>query len=477
MTTQKKISIVVIIVLFLLGLANLVKVFATSPKIRGAVLNSALRQFVPTTTSTETAFLQNVLGFNKPRTYLVLFLNNTELRPGGGFIGSYAVVTVDKAIPHIAIVSGSETIDNAAPDAYLSPPTPLQKYLNIAKWQFRDSNWSPDFTVSTVNSLKLFRLEGGVGADTIDGVIGFTPVVLEKILTIIGPTTVDGREFTTANATEKLEYEVEHGYKERGLAFSERKKILVNLVHAMVARMVAGVVLHWSEYNALLLSLLREKQVVVYSTTPSEQSDFITQGWAGEMKSAPTDYLLWADANLGALKTDVVIDRALTYTFAPIAKGMRATATMNYVNTGAFTWRTTRYRDYARIFVPLGSRLVGSSGAMETDRSTKVGVVDQGIENGKQWFGAFISVEPGKSGALSFTYDLPPSVTEAIQRGAYQVLIQKQIGTIAPQLTLRLDFGKPVQGATPGEGAAKHGDNLYDLQTDLRTDQNFTVSL
>ncbi|MGH7246431.1 MAG: DUF4012 domain-containing protein, partial [Candidatus Levyibacteriota bacterium] len=38
----------------------------------------------------------SVFGFDKKKTYLVLLQNNMELRPGGGFIGSYAVVSVDK---------------------------------------------------------------------------------------------------------------------------------------------------------------------------------------------------------------------------------------------------------------------------------------------------------------------------------------------------------------------------------------------
>src|SRR6185437_14897925 len=37
----------------------------------------------------------SLFGFNGKKTYLVLFQNNMELRPGGGFIGSYGTIHVD----------------------------------------------------------------------------------------------------------------------------------------------------------------------------------------------------------------------------------------------------------------------------------------------------------------------------------------------------------------------------------------------
>lgn len=477
MTRWKKIGLLVAGFIILLGLADLVKFFIAAPSFRKAVLTRVVRTLVPSPVSVEASLFEAMLGFSEPRTYLVLFLNNTELRPGGGFIGAYAVVKVDRGVPAILTVAGTEIIDNQAKDRYFPPPSPLKKYLRVSRWQLRDSNWSPDFAESASTSLALYRLEGGPAAREIDGVIGLTPTVLEKVLAVTGPIVVGGREFTAANAVEKLEYEVEYGYAKRGRSFSDRKRILDDLARALARRVVAGAALRWSEYSQLAAALLKEKHIVVYSAEPAEEAALVANGYGGAIRGGPVDYLMWVDANLGALKTDVVIERSLSYSFAPSGTGVRATASMTYANRGAFTWRTSRYRDYARVFVPLGSVFVSSDGAMETDRSAKPGVVDWGEENGRQWFGAFIAVEPGKTGRLSFTYDLPAPVAAAIRAGRYELLVQKQIGTLAPRLTLRLDFGKPVRGAAPGEGPAKHGDTVYELNTDLRFDREFAVSL
>jgi len=201
------------------------------------------------------------------------------------------------------------------------------------------------------------------------------------------------------------------------------------------------------------------------------------KGWSGEMKKNDGDYLLWADANLGALKTDHAITRELSYSIRPEKEKFLATAKMKFTHQGNFDWRTSRYRNYVRVFVPTGSELVKGTGMMEMEKSKQIGVVDTGTENGHQWFGAFIAIEPGKTGELSFEYYLPINITQQIKSGEYKLLVQKQIGTLGTKLTLGLDFGKQLKSAYPGEEPIKYGDSRFDLITDLKEDRNFTVNL
>ncbi|TAN33064.1 DUF4012 domain-containing protein [Patescibacteria group bacterium] len=420
--------------------------------------------------------MQEILGYTGPRTYLLLFLNNTELRPGGGFIGTYAVVRMDKAVPQVLKVEGTEILDNSSPNDFAAePPEPLSKYLGIKRWEFRDSNWSPDFALSSAKALELYKLERGEAADVIDAVIGITPTVIEEILRLSGPVKAGGLEFTAENFTEKLEYEVEYGYAKKGISFDERKRLLGELTRAFIDDLKTRVLLRWPKYLTLVEKLLREKQIVVFSPSPAVQPVLALKKISGQMRQTSGDYLLWADANLAALKTDASITRELSYSLAPDGKGsFIATAKMKFKHNGKFDWRTTRYRDYARIYVPAGSKIIAVSGAMPEGKK-KTASADQGLENGRQWFGAFISVEPGGTGGLEFRYAVAPEIAGQIKTGAYDLLVQKQIGTVAPGLTLGLDFGKSVVFAAPGEPSAKHGDTRYDLVTDLREDREIVV--
>lgn len=448
----------------------------------GNSINSKIGYGITSSTA-GTNVLQEVLGYSQPRTYLLLFLNNTELRPGGGFIGAYAVVRIDKGSPQILKVEGTEILDNYAPqDALLDPPAPLKKYLLISKWAFRDSNWSPDFASSSVQSLEMFKLENGTAAGQIDAVIGFTPTVLEGILKISGPITVDGEQFTADNFTDKMEYEVEYGYYQRGLPPSQRKQVLADLAKALMAKLKTDIMGNWGKYLALGQNMLAQKQIAAYSSYSQAEQVLVAKGWAGEMKQTAGDYILWADANLGALKTDKVVVRNLSYSFSPTsspagqAGNIIADLKMDYKNTGNYGKFTTVYRDYARIYVPIGSRFISVSGSSKDIGAP--GTVDQGIENGRQWFGTFIAINPGETGELEWHFYLAPGIVSQIQNKTYSLLVQKQIGTIGNGLTLSLDFGKDILlSAYPGESSAQYGDSRYSYNTDLSIDRQFDVKL
>ena len=474
--SKGKIILLTLVFVLIVG-ANLVYRAWRDGTLQKAIVHEVAQKVAPG--ETNNSLLNDALGFNGSRNYLLLFLNNTEMRPGGGFIGVYALLQLDKGIPHLLKVEGTEGFDNGGKTDFESmPPAPLSKYLQVKRWYFRDSNWSPDFASSSEKSIELFLKQDTANVNKIDGVIGFTPTVMEEILEITGPITVENQEFTSANFTEKLEYEVEYGYAQKGIEFKDRKSIIKTMATQVLSQLKFAVIKDWPKYYAVAQNMLAQKQIVVYSTNSEEQTFLSARGYGGTMKKTGGDYLLWSDANLGALKTDASINRQLSYEIVPTSTGkFLATAKMKFDHTGNFDWRTSRYRDYARIFVPLGSQLVGGKGQMEVEKSAQVGKIDTGVENGRQWFGAFIAIEPGRNAELAISYYLPENIVNDIKNNEYNLSVQKQIGTGATKLTLGLNFGKNLVAAWPGEGVAKHGDTRYDLITDLAEDREFKVQL
>jgi hypothetical protein len=423
--------------------------------------------------------LPDWLGVNGPRTYLLLFLNNTELRPGGGFIGSYAVVRFENGHPHILKVEGTETIDGAADKKQLvKPPEWLEKYVDVHYWFFRDSNISPDFSVSAAYALDLFQKENGIEAKNIDAVVGVTTHVLEELMRRSGPITVRGITFTPENVIEKLEYEVEYGYSAHGLDFADRKQVLGELFHELVRHLGLDLLHNSQSYGVLFNKLVQEKQIMAYAPRTELQKRFIDYGLSGTFSPTSTDYVWWVDANLAALKTDHSMERRLRYEFAPNPKKpgeFIATTTMTYVNKGKFDWRTTRYRTFARVYVPHGAQLLKVVGALKWDRTTEPGIPTIYQELGGTAFGAFTSVEPGSTRSLSFVYTLPAQTVSAIKQGDYSLYIPKQLGTTRHGLTLSLDFGTNITSALPAEDLVEWGNSRYVLDTDLGVDRYFSI--
>lgn len=221
---------------------------------------------------------------------------------------------------------------------------------------------------------------------------------------------------------------------------------------------------------------LDEKQILIYDNDKSVQDIIEQYNWSGKLHGDNTDFLMVVDSNLAALKTDAVMKRDIWYSVKQEGDDVIATVSITYRNEGSFTWYTTRYRSYTRVFVPYGSTLIGSEGVMDMDRTDRAGEVEiVELEDGKTRFGAFISIEPGTSETLSFTYKLPDSVASSVRRGTYELYVQKQPGTHAHGLTLDLNFSKNIVNADPAEQQDQWGDNNYRVQTDLLFDREFVI--
>lgn len=445
------------------------------------VLKEAVDFFIPVA-----EIIPEFGGLEEPKQYLVLFENNTELRPGGGFVGNYVgSMTVADGLVGDIVTEDSYAIDGQVEGLVTTPPPdPLRKYLGVDAWYFRDANWSPDFALSARQSLALFADEErllGRSPTPYDGVIALTPTFAADLLNLVGPVTIDGQTFTSENIADTLEYQVEFGYAAQGLPASQRKEIVQTLSIEVMDRLFRLPINVWVSVTDVALQALKEKQLLVYSSNEQTQKALVEAGWAGAI--APEegkDFLMIVDANLASLKSDPAVSRSIVYELKHDDQGnLLADVAVTYTHQGTFDWKTTRYRTYTRIFAPLGSTLVSAEGMLENDKllnpSQKAGVIDVGDASGFTTFGAFLSVEPGESRTLHMTYVLPETLKEAVSQGAYKLQVSKQPGAQNNALTVTANFGKPLVSATPAEDPSAFGDQVYVVETVLDQNQEFVI--
>jgi hypothetical protein len=411
-------------------------------------------------------------GYPKEKTYLFIFQNNREMRPSGGFIGSYGIVKLKNAELKTFFTDNSYNLDQPA-EAYLNIPSPepMKKYLNQPKWFFRDSNWWPDFPMSAEKMSWFYKMEGG--KENLDGVIAITPTVLEELLGIIGEFKIDDLVFNKNNFWEQLEYEVEYGYYKKGIATANRKDIIGELGKQIIARLYLLPSNKYLELVDLFKKEMQEKQILLYFKDSSIQSVALKNNWAGEVKNFTGDYLMLVDANLAALKTDSAMRRTMSYRLVQDKKDhLIAETKVTYENLGTFSWKTTRYRTYTRLYVPLGSELIS---VKVGDREIKREDIDITTEFSKTVFGQFFEVEPQKFQTVTWQYSLPAKVQDKIAKGEYSLLIQKQPGIEKMNLQLDISFNREIQDKqrfsfTSGKNAVKHVDVI-------RGDRVFTTLL
>ncbi|HJV32708.1 MAG TPA: DUF4012 domain-containing protein [Patescibacteria group bacterium] len=424
--------------------------------------------------------LPAILGYPEPKTYLFLMLNNTELRPGGGFVGTYGIVKIADGEMQSFFTDDIYALDGPA-EAYLKEPVPepLRKYLRSQSLFMRDANWSPDYVVSALELERFYHLEGGT--EKIDGVIGVTPTVIQKLLAMTGPVTIDGVTFTADNVVDELEYQVEVAFWDQGTPLAQRKDIVGKLGQELVRRLFSTPLSELPKIAAVAEASLAEKQMMASFADPTLQSFADARQWSGRFRSGPNDRLAVIDANLASLKTDAVMEKSIAYALRPDGDSWIARAAITYKNKGRFTWKTTRYRTYTRFYAPIGSRFLKGEGMMVDDKlndpKRRPGTIDVTEELGHAVFGGFISVEPGETRTLAVEYRVSDAVARMIRAGTYDLEVQKQLGSLSNGLTLDLDFGKNVARATPPEDAKDWGDSRYRLSTDLRVDRLFSVGL
>jgi hypothetical protein len=430
-------------------------------------------------------------GLDEPSAILLLFLNNDELRPGGGFIGSYGILEMsDGDIAHLE-TADVYALDNVAEASLVRlAPEPLQQYNAASTWFFRDSNWSPDFAESSRQAIELFFEEVSsldadsavLSTDKIEQVIAFTPTYASELLEITGAISVGGQTFTSQNVADLLEYQVQYGFAQEGTPVAQRKEILADLVNEMKARLYAISVKDWLKVLEVSKRAAREKQLLLYSTDEDVERVIMQMGWSGSIESQTVDTLMVVDANLASLKSDPQVERDITYElYQNTSKQWVGRVSIHYLHNGTFDWKTTRYRTYTRIYLPIGTQFLGVEGSWLNDKTQNPtgapGPVDEIEELGLVSFGTFTSVEPRQQNTLVFEFILAPAVIESIKSGMYELTVFKQAGAQNNTLTLDLDFDKNVTHAFPAEGENQWGDDVYRLNTILSHDFEVNVEL
>lgn len=352
---------------------------------------------------------------NKERNYLILFHNNMELRPGGGFIGAFGIVKIKNG--HVLSVDTNDlsNFDELIPDG-TKPPYPMREIGYVDSWKLRDSNWSPDFSTNARKAEEFYRLGGG--KEDFTGIVGITSNVLTSLLKVVGPVRIEGYpgEYDSENAVLMLEYQVEKSFDEQGIEQSERKSIMGELAGVILKRTQELNLIEKKRLAEILLEDLRKKDIQLYFADENLQRSVENANWTGKVRSDwKKDYLMTIDANLGSYKSDYYVERALDYTIDLSGDVPKANLKITYKHTAKQRdWMTKDYLSYLRVYVPEEAWLVDSKNFDGTKFENELG---------RKYFGAIIKVPLDATKTIELNYILPKEIAQD-----YDLLIQKQAG-------------------------------------------------
>ncbi len=300
--------------------------------------------------------LPEFLGLDaKAKQYMVLFQNESELRPTGGFIGSYGILRFENGR-----LLGLDIKDVYEADGQLKghvePPWEIKTVLNEAKWFMRDANWKADFTKTSADIQWFLDKEIG---QKVDGVIGINLAVAKSFLKVIGEIYVSDFKETIndSNLYEQAEFYAETKF----FPGSVQKASFLGAVGKQLFEEIKG--LDMEKKAGLLQSMvdLLEQNEIQISLNNKAAAEIITNlGWDGKIYNGKcgvgdciTDYLYIVEANLGVNKANYFLNRNIDQAINIGQNQIERVLKINYENTAKNNnWPGGDYKNYLRVYLP-----------------------------------------------------------------------------------------------------------------------------
>lgn len=373
-----------------------------------------------------------IMGAEKEKLYLVLFQNDKELRPTGGFLTAYALFKVNKGRFRVERSEDIYHLDQSISTHPKAPESILKYHKGVSQFNIRDSNLSPDL----VESLKLFNslyVKSGQKVNY-DGVFFVDTHLLVDMLDVLGDTSASGIIFSSKRDPRcscpqviyKLLDEIDRPVN---YVKENRKGLLGDLLYAIMQKALGfSPSKYWGKLSQVFIKNLEEKHILVNLKDESAQQAIEAINFGGRIKDFDGDYLHINDANLAGAKSNLFITHMITSDTEIKSDGtVERSITIDYKNPhkgsdcsllrGGLCLNAT-FRNWLRIYVPKGSKLVSFKGS-----KTEVVTYE---ELGKTVYEGFMTVNPLGKSTVVVTYTLPFRVDK---KSDYKLLIQKQPGT------------------------------------------------
>ncbi len=306
--------------------------------------------------------LSGVLGKDGRKTYLVLFQNNMEIRPTGGFIGSFAIVTFEGGRMTDFSVSDVYSADGQL-KGHIEPPKPIKDYLGEANWFLRDSNWDPDFPTSAKRAEWFIDKEIG---RAVDGVIAIDLSPVKDALAVMGPMFLPdyNMDVTTENLYEKTQEEVHEDFFP---GTHKKASFLTALSRNMVEQLAD---LDSSEKTGMIKTFyesLEQRHIQFYLHNEKIQSAISGLGWSGTLaqgncgKDCYPDFVGLVEANVGVNKANYFISRDQNLAVNVLPDRIERELTVRFKNSAnPGLGLPANYKSYVRILVPADAQVEGN---------------------------------------------------------------------------------------------------------------------
>src|SRR3989344_1719599 len=352
--------------------------------------------------------LPQIMGQDQEKKYLILFQNDKELRPTGGFITAYAIFGVQNVL----------FTTEKSRDIYNLNDSPRKQFGDLSQYSQEEVD--------------------------IYGIIALATNFVLKMIEVLGPVEAYGAKFTTdeveACDCPQIIYELEL-YADQPVNYEKgsRKDIIGVLMKQMMDMAFNAPKSAGLNLVGVTIGSLRQKHLILYFKDHKVQEAAERINFAGRLHEYDGDYLHINETNFGGAKSNLYIEEEVKQEIKNGKDGKlnkKLVISYKYPREGDNCNLERKsglclagiYRDWIRIYVPKGSELIKSSG-------TEVAITAK-EELGKTLFEGFFTIRPTGTAKIEIEYTVPVKVD-----GEYKLLIQKQPGVAGHEYEIEA-FGK-----------------------------------
>lgn len=404
----------------------------------------------------------SLAGFDRKKTYLVLFQNSAELRPTGGFIGSLAILSVENGIVADLAIQDVYSVDGQL-KGHVDPPVPVRELLAQEHWYLRDSNWDPDFRVSGQQAAWFYEKETGVA---VDGVVAITTGLVSDLLRATGPLDLPDYpdRITADNFLGKAIFYTQSDFFPGS---TQKKDFLGAVTRVLIAAITSGKRVESPLVVAAIARGLTSRDIQLFMVDSELTAMLDHFGWSGRVFAVGGcaglvppyclfDPLAVSEANVSVNKANAFIKRQRVRQVVLGEDGAVAqTLTLSYANPshGPPQDAGGNYRAYLQFVLPPDAADVSvTTGGLPVPKRTAkqaVGVPYWEVAAAGR-IGVVVDVPSGTERSVSFSWRRGTALVFGKDGAAYELYDQKQAG--AADETQRTIIRYPIFWQATQEG-------------------------
>jgi hypothetical protein len=404
-----------------------------------------------------------LLGKDSPRKYLMVFQNDGELRPSGGFWTAYSTITVQNGKVTPGNASNIYDLDDKLNSKVPAPRLIKDYHIGVPYLNLRDSNLSPDFPTDAQIFLDQYQKAMGK-KDNFDGIIAIDTSILVDMVKILGK--LDTRVGTFTAEPDKrcygcpsIIYDMSWiSGRPRNYIEKNRKDFMNPLMSALLANIMGSEKTKMASLIEAFFKNVNQKHFLVYFPDPEMQKIGELVNITGKIVDVENnvDYFHLNDTNFASAKSNFFITQKIKHDITIKNNIAEHKISITYTNPnpasncnlekGDLCLNAARYRDLFRFYVPIDSKLIKMTGSEVTPVLYE--------ELNKQVFEGFY----GNKYALNAQSSIKTSIeyTSGVKIDSnYTLLLQKQPGTKAIEYELTINGQKQETFSWVGDKTIK----------------------